>query len=399
MPLYHWQGLDQYGTTQKGSLKAHGQQQAHQELAGSGIAVLTLTEAWFGLASFMQLLARPPAAYELHLFFAQLSAFVEAGIPLKQALKTASSLQSNNKLRSAITLATQSLEQGHPFHETLDALPYLPLYAQDLIRASETTGTLSQALESIAEMLLADHAYKTTLRNACNGPIITLITAGVITIGTITFLLPQFGNLYQQANITPPRIVAWSMALTSFLHAKIIVLICAGITAALVACKKTVQQISIVHLAAHLPFIKNTVISADILRWVSIMHAYTCNGLPLIEACRAAELQTVSSTSKKLIADCCTLLTEGGMLSSGLATTKLPAALFIKPLLLIGEETGSLAPMLGKAKHELALLMQQETSHFTSLVGPILTIGIGLVIGTLLVVLYLPIMQLGSLIR
>jgi type II secretory pathway component PulF len=400
MPLYRWQGVDKAGTSHKGLINAASRQQAQIMLAANNsMAILVLKEAW--LEGFFQsfLNSRQPSSYQLHLFFAQLCAFVQAGISLTQALNTTLALQQNRRLRSDIQSVIVQLQQGQSFAKSLETIEYLPPYALDLITAGQATGNLEHALASIAEMMLAEHTYQTTLRNAASGPLITLAVAIIITIGTISFLMPQFGKLYQQAQLPTPLIIAWSLALKNFLHAKMCLFIAVGAGILIFIFKKTLQRVSFIHLAARLPLIKNSIINADIFRWISIMHAYTSSGLPLLDGCYAAQQQAVSQQFKKLIAACCIAITEGATLSSSLASSSLPAILFIRPLILAGEETGDLTPMLSKAKLELAELMQQQTTLLTGLIGPIMTISIGLIIGTLLVVLYMPIMQLGSLVR
>lgn len=399
MPLYYWQGIDTHGISQKGQLEATNAHQAQVSLLHNGIAILEIKEAWLNNFYLSQLFVRNPSSYDLHIFFTQLAAFVQAGIPLKQALQTACSLQHRTNLLIKTRIVIIALEEGKPFHTALQAIPYLPLYAQDLIQASEETGKLDQALESIAQMMLADHTYQTALRNACNGPIITLSTAAIITTGTVVFLMPQLGKLYQQAHLPLPKIVHWSAIAGKAFTPQYLLIMTIGMIALILIFKKTKQTWSMAHLAAQLPILKNTFINTDVLRWVSIMHAYTCNGIPLIDACKAAQSQAISHTVKVLIANCYNALIKGHSLSNMLASSRLPAVLFIKPLLLVGEESGNLTPMLAKAKLDLTIIIEQQTSRFASLVGPIFTVIIGLMIGGLLVMLYVPIMQLGTLIK
>jgi len=295
-------------------------------------------------------------------------------------------VQSNSRLKNDIHAMTVALEQGQPLYAIIKNYPYFPAYAHPLIQTSEQTGNLIAALNTISVMMLADDEFQKNVSAACTGPIITIATAGIILVVTFTVLMPQFVQLYKQCNVPPPSIMVLGSTMASFLTPSVFMIsgcLLMGMLLVLNLCRK---KISFMSFAARLPFVRNTLLHADILRWLTIMHAYTSNGLSIVNACTAMAQSTKNPITQQLIQASINAL-QAGSIS------------FIGPLISIGEETGDVTPMLAQAKQELTAIMQQQTALFTKLIGPFLTIATGLLIGGLLVILYLPIMQLGSLIK
>ncbi len=400
MPLYRWQGMSVDGKKCKGALEATSGQMLQGLLLGQGIALIAWREASPGWRYVQSWLYRSPSAYECHQLFAQLGSFLQAGIALKQALQTLASVQQNQILRRDLHVMAGALDQGHSLAMVLQGYDYVPAYVQPLIQTSEETGTLGAALDTISAMTLADSEYEKTMRNACLGPLMTIVVALII-MGVITVvLMPQFQQLYVQCKVQPPALVALGASIAAFFTPKKLI---AGLSMALglLVCLKIMRkQLSLIPLLAGLPGLRRALFNADILRWLTIMHAYASNGLPIVEACKVMGRSTHNPEAKKLIQDSIMALEEGRRLSDGFARMQHHKAMaLVCPLLSIGEESGDLVPMLVKAKQELAGIIQQQAHLFTTLIGPILTIVTGLLIGGLLLMLYLPIMQLGSLIK
>ena len=400
MPLYRWHGINADGSACQGSQEAVNHETLKNTLLAQGVALLAAHEASPILRYLQTLTAATPSTYECHLFFAHLSSFLHAGIPLKQALEILQGVQHNSRLRQDIRAMVIALEQGQPLYAIIQTYAYFPAYAHPLIQTSEQTGSLVAALETISTMTLADYEFQKTVRTACTGPIITITVAIAILCITVTVLMPQFIQLYRQCNVKPPAIILLGNTIASFFTPLVLITSVCFLLGLLVVLHITRTKISLMSFASRLPLLRNTMLNADILRWLTIMHAYASNGLSIVDACTAMLQSTNNFTSKKLITASITSLQSGKKLSDGLIFLEHHRSIaFISPLLNIGEETGDLTPMLAQAKHELATIIQQQTSLFTKLIGPLLTIATGLLIGGLLVMLYLPIMQLGSLIK
>ncbi|MBM3893321.1 hypothetical protein FJ365_02880 [Candidatus Dependentiae bacterium] len=400
MPLYRWHGMNIEGSTRHGIEEAIDHASLRNILLLENIALLSARET-SPMWQYLQLLIRSrPSTYACHLFFTHLSSFLQAGIPLKQALTILQGVQSNSRLKNDIHAMTVALEQGQPLYAIIKNYPYFPAYAHPLIQTSEQTGNLIAALNTISVMMLADDEFQKNVSAACTGPIITIATAGIILVVTFTVLMPQFVQLYKQCNVPPPSIMVLGSTMASFLTPSVFMIsgcLLMGMLLVLNLCRK---KISFMSFAARLPFVRNTLLHADILRWLTIMHAYTSNGLSIVNACTAMAQSTKNPITQQLIQASINALQAGKKLSDGFALLQQQSSIsFIGPLISIGEETGDVTPMLAQAKQELTAIMQQQTALFTKLIGPFLTIATGLLIGGLLVILYLPIMQLGSLIK
>jgi type IV pilus assembly protein PilC len=400
MPLYRWHGINADGTACHGSQEASDQASLKTALLAQGTALLSARET-SPVVRYLQLLVHSkPSGYECHLFFAHLSSFLQAGISLKQALHILQGVQHNARLKTDIRAMVIALEQGQPLHVIVKTYAYFPAYAHPLIQTSEQTGSLIAALDTISAMTVADYEYQKTVRTACTGPVITITVAIMILCITVTVLMPQFVQLYKQCNVTPPSIILLGSTVAAFFTPLVLTLSLCLLTGTLIILNLLRKKISLMSLASRLPLLRNTILNADMLRWLTIMHAYTSNGLSIVDACTAMAQSTDSHTTQKLIRASISSLQAGKKLSDGFAMLQHNRTIaFVGPLLSIGEETGDLTTMLSQAKHELATIIQQQTSLFTKLIGPILTIATGLLIGGLLVMLYLPIMQLGSLIK
>jgi len=399
MPLFRWNGIDKTGTSQRGVLQALDAMHAEKALMQRGIAPFTVKQ---GSPLLEQLQARflpPPSTYHLHLLFMHLASFLQAGIPLKQALTSAAKTQRNRKLREDIKSLELQLEQGIPFYEGLAQLPYLPAYTQQLVHAAEEIGSLPQTLGRLGTMLLAEHKRTEHMRTAATGPTITIGFAVVISLVAFSVLLPQLGNLYRQCNLPLPLLVSFSSKLVSLLTLRSVLGMGLGLSVLAAGIKHYAPPLGITHWR----HASTAAVQQDIMRWVSIMRAYLESGTPLLEGCRQASTLAKTTIARRLLDECIVALTQGRSLSSVLEeeeTNNSSAALaLLTPLVRAGEESGNLAAMLAQAEDELSLALSHQADRFAHIVGPLLTVLVGLCVGGLLLMLYLPIMQLGSIIR
>jgi type II secretory pathway component PulF len=400
MPFYRWQGMSADGVTVKGVLEAPDWHALNELLLTRGIALLKAREmspVWLWLQQFM---LRQPSIDDCQWFFAHLVAFLQAGVPLKQALIALQGAQPSSVLRKDILLMGTALEQGHSFAAVLAGYGYMPAYVSPLIGGSEQAGTLISALETISEMTLADSEYQKNLRGACFGPAVTIVVALGVLLAVVIFLMPQFLQLYRQCNVKPPAILFVGSFFQELLTFKKICLLLSICATGLLALKKMKKRWSLTAVLALLPGLKHVVFCADMLRWVAVMQAYASSGLPLLDACIIMQDGVHSHQARGIITACIEALYAGRPLSNGFVRYQdNPIVALMAPLIVIGEELGDLSSMLIRIRRELAVLMQEQGKLFNKLIGPVLTVVTGLLIGGLLVMLYLPIMQLGSLIK
>ena len=341
---------------------------------------------------------------QLH-FAEQLVTLLEAGLPLLNAIELIYSTAPKVWLPWVNRIYTQ-LKKGESFSQCLRAQENLfSMEFINLIRVSERTGDFNLALKTICQQLEAQIELRRKIQQAMSYPAITLISSFLLVIVMMIWVVPVFKDVFShfQAELPAPTkvLIQASSWFEKFYLEIVIALISFTVLFGLAWSKTPKIQKYCDRLSFSIPMIGQLLRLATLTYWCRTLGHLLKSGLPLPDALRVTAQSSNHWLSHDFSADIFKHLTRGWSLGDAIAKADPRHLLFdleTLQLLRIGSEGGALAEMLQKRASILSSLLSNRLNTLSQSLEPLLIIVVGLIIGSLVIILYLPIFNLGQIV-
>ena len=317
-------------------------------------------------------------------FSRQLSSFLEAGIPVLDALEIVAQQTDIALMRTVITDIRDSIHRGTSFSAAVDAHPEVfPAFYRAMLTSAEYTGDLDAVLSQLAEYLERDIAARRQVKSALTYPIIVLVVAFAAVIVMSVFVLPKFTGLYRSLGAELPLPTRMLIGFTDFMTSYWLVVL--GVTAlilvvffALIGGKRGKPRRDA--LAMKLPLIGNLFLLISLERFCRVLASLSSAGVPLPVAIGLSADSTNNTIFKTSMVAVRETLVRGGGLYEPMAETGL-FPLAARQMIQVGERTGMLGNQLGKAasyyEREVKFTMKKATELFQ----PAVILMVALVVG------------------
>lgn len=387
---FFYRGYDANGNRVAATIYANHILIAKQMLCAQGIWIKKIYRKLFAPPLYI-------SAQDLLMFTKQLSLLVNAALPLVFCLSTLST-QLKPMMGVLIQQMIMNIKQGQHLSEALKAYADLfPYYFISLIEVGEKSGQLGIVLSQLCTYQEKILSRKQQLKKALLYPVCVSVFGMLITVALLLLIVPQFQLLFQDAAALPfaTRMVFSLADFFQSIHIQHCVLLFLFLVL-IYLLQKHSQGISIMQKLLHyLP-------GAHLLHMHHQMHyLYSFSvalksGLPLQNALLLSENVVQHTRFAKHIAALPKHVQSGMNLAHSLTQTRQFDEIVIQ-LVIIGEQTSQLPILLAHSAHLLEQRMESSLHTLLSLLGPILIVLLGLVLGGLIIALYLPIFQLGTL--
>ncbi|MGZ7036247.1 MAG: type II secretion system F family protein [Ilumatobacteraceae bacterium] len=317
-------------------------------------------------------------------FSRQLSSFLEAGIPLLDALDITCQQTASPLMRTVITDIRSSIHRGTSFSEAVDAHPLVfPAFYRAMLTSAEYTGDLDGVLSQLAAYLERDITSRRQIKSALTYPIMVLVVAIAAMIVMSLFVLPKFTGLYKSLGASLPLPTRMLMGFTNFMQSSWLYVL--GVIALII-----VVLFAIVGgtwgkgrrdiVTMKLPVIGNLYELISLERFCRVLSSLSTAGMPLPAAIGLSADSTNNSLLKRKMVSVREALVRGGGLYEPMAETGLfPIA--ARQMFQVGERTGNLGNQLGKAasyyEREVTFSMKKATQLFE----PFIILFVGLIVG------------------
>ena len=341
---------------------------------------------------------------QLH-FAEQMLALLQAGLPLLNAIQLL--IQSAPKSwKTWLGDIRRQLQKGNSFSFCLSAQDgkFSPEFS-NLIRVSERTGDLSLALHTISQQLEAQIELRRKVQQSLTYPIITLGTSFLLVLVMMIWVVPVFKEVFGhfQAELPAPTRILISIStgiqnyfIEIFLS---ILLIATGFVYTWL--KSSSLQKYCDTLLLRLPFFGNLFRLAALTHWCRTLGHLLETGLALPDALRVTAQSSNHWVSHDFSAEVFKHLTRGWPLGESLKRADPKSHLLdVETLLLlhIGAESGALSEMLNKRATTLGSQLSSQLNALSQSLEPALILLVGAIIGSLVIILYLPIFNLGQIV-
>jgi type IV pilus assembly protein PilC len=317
-------------------------------------------------------------------FSRQLSSFLEAGIPVLDALDIVAQQSGSPPMRIVINEVRSSIYRGTSFAAAIDAHPEVfPAFYRAMLTSAEYTGNLDTVLSQLSTYLERDIAAKRQVKSALTYPVVVMIIAFIAVIIMSVFVLPKFTGLYASLGAKLPLPTRMLIGFTNFMTGSWplviggIALILAVLYAAIGGERGKTRRDTV---AMKLPVIGNLFQLISLERFCRVLASLSSAGVPLPVAIGLSADSTNNTLFKTAMVGVRETLVRGGGLYEPMAETGLfPIA--ARQMIQVGEQTGMLGNQLGKAasyyEREVTFTMKRATELFQ----PAVILVVALVVG------------------
>ncbi len=392
---FHWQAVSRFGQKQKGKQLAKSREQLEQKLFAKGYAKIKINRNF--------IFPQNPKTEEITQFISQLAMLLSAKIPLKQALVMVLDNCTNIKLYLWIGELISLIENGYSFSISLEKLDrFIQAQEIQLIKMGESTGRLALILTNISQARSKSEKLVKKVKKIMFYPIMILGISIALSLGLLIFIVPQFAELYGGKGKTLPFITKILFILSNFLQDNLNILIFIFILAVifgLFLTKKTNLMPKIkMQLMSKLPVFKQIITQSRIV-FFSQNIALMLNAHIRLDVALKSFLSEKSNDPilQNEVQFMLSLLKQGYKFSDSLNPTIFGSQII--QMITIGEQSGNLA----KINEHIADIYQQKLDYqvdiLSQMLEPILMLVMGVIVGTIIIGLYLPIFDMGALVE
>lgn len=407
MAIYRWKGKKRSGEYLKGEITASDTRLVVEELRKMDIYPINIgKKSEFFTLSLQGAKEISPKTKisdnNLIVFTRQFSSLIDSGVPILQGLTIMIEQQKNKELKGILVKIKESIESGASLSDSLKKFPrvFSDLYV-NLVEAGEKGGVLDRVFKRLSIYFEKILRLKRKIKGAMIYPIVVLSVALAVIIILMTFVIPVFANLFASVGAKLPSLTRDVIAFSDFMRAYILYIIIATsvlIFGLRVYYKKENGRRNIDRLFLKIPLIGVLLKKVAIARFARTLSTMVESGVPIL-----AGLEIVSKTSGNKIIEESLMQTKqdvsaGSSLSVALNKTNLFPPLVIQ-MVMVGEKTGNLDAMLAKVADYYDEEVDNAVNNLTQMLEPALIIFLGIVVGTLVVAMYLPIFNLGKAIK
>lgn len=338
------------------------------------------------------------ARLDVAAFAQELLTLLRAGLTLVSALEAIAEKESNAATRAVTENLLDQLRRGVRFSDALAASEagFSELFIAGVL-ASERSGDLPEALERyIAYASRLDHARKKIV-SALIYPVLLLVVGALITLFLIGYVVPKFAAVYQEAGSEVPWASALLLRLGRLIgtHPEWLALGAAGAAAGLAALVlQPAVRMRFGMLVRATPGIGPRIQVYELARLYRTLAMLLRSGTPVVRAFGMAA-RMLSGPLQQRLALARTQVSQGVALSQALQGNGLTTPVGAR-MLGVGERGGGMAEMLGRIADYHDEDIQRWVEHATRLFEPLLMALLGIVIGALVVLLYMPIFDLAG---
>ncbi len=396
-PVFVWQGTNKQGRRIKGEQSAININAVRSALRRQGITPIKVKKKPKDLFAARKPPIKPS---DIAVFSRMLATMMSSGVPLMQAMQIIGEGHENASMQDMILAIKTDVESGTSLAESLGKFP---LHFDDLfvnlVNAGEQSGTLETLLHEIAAYKEKTEALKAKIKEALVYPTSILVVAFVVTAILMIFVIPQFQELFTGFGAELPGltlvVIQISEVFTQYwwlIFGSII-----GAVVGIMQAKKRSRKVQhfFDRLLLKIPVIGEIMEKGAIARFARTFSTMFKAGVPLTEA-----MDSVAGATGNIVFSEATIVMKdevstGTQLNVAMKQSDLFPNMVVQ-MVAIGEESGSLDAMLAKVADFFEAQVDDAVDNMTALMEPMIMAFLGIVIGTLVIAMYLPIFKLGA---
>ena len=391
--VFEWEGKDRNGKVVRGETRAVGENQVHASLRRQGVLPTKIKKRRMRTGKKIK-------PKDIALFTRQLATMMKAGVPLLQAFDIVGRGNTNPSVGKLLNDIRMDVETGTALSSAFRKYPmYFDRLYCNLVEAGEAAGILDALLDRLATYMEKTEAIKSKIRSALMYPVSVIIVAFVVVTIIMIFVIPAFKEVFTSfgADLPAPTLFVIGLSDTFVRWWWLIFgVLGGGIYFFMQAWRRNEKmQMFMDRLLLRLPIFGPLVDKSCVARWTRTLSTMFAAGVPLVEALDsvggAAGNSVYEIATKKIQQE----VSVGTSLTAAMTDANVFPSMVLQ-MCAIGEESGSIDHMLGKAADFFEAEVDDMVAGLSSLMEPIIIVFLGVIIGGIVVSMYLPIFKLGQ---
>ncbi|MCX5509805.1 type II secretion system F family protein [Pseudomonas sp. BJa3] len=387
---YQLKALGSQGVVQL-QVEAEDSDQARRQAEDQGLRVLSVRSQ--GLA-----LRRRVAAFDLMLFSQELTTLLGSGLPLIDALESLAEKAPGGATRKTLEQLVRQLYEGRSLSQALALQPRVfPTLYMALVQSSERTGALGDALTRYISYRQRLDLVRQKLVGASVYPLLLLLVGGGVVLFLLGYVVPRFSLVFEGMGTELPWLSRVLMQIGLFLHAQQLPLglgTLVGVGTLVALRRHPAVRRGAGRLLLRLPALHQRLMMYELARFYRSLGILLQGGIPILTALGMAR-GLLGSTAAEGLEQASQRVAEGLPLSDALQAGQLVTPVSLR-LLRAGEQSGNLGEMLERCADFHDQEIGRWVEWFVKLFEPLLMTFIGLLIGLIVILMYMPIFELAS---
>ncbi len=397
---YKWEGVNRRGQKLSGYIQAVNNQAVKRELQRQGIKSTRIRRRSQGGLFLPRDKVKP---VDIAIITRQVATMLSAGVPLVQSLQMIGHSYDKASVRDLVGRLAADVESGTPVSEALKEYPrfFDTLYC-DLVRSGEQTGSLDLIFDRIAIYREKAEALKSKIKKALFYPAMVLLVAIVVTAILLLFVIPQFEEIFAGFGAPLPAFTQMVIALSRWLQAWWIYLLAALMVGVFLYVRawRHSQKVrdATDRFILRIPVVGKILHKAAVARFARTLATTFSTGIPLVEGLLSSAGAAGNVVYSQAVLGMRDEVIAGIQMNHAMRATQLFPDMVVQ-MVMIGEESGAIDDMMNK----VATIYEQEVDDavdgLTSLIEPLIMVVLGILVGGMVIAMYLPIFNLGSVIK
>lgn len=391
--VFEWTGKDRQGKEMRGEMRAAGEAQVQASLRRQGIFMTKLKKRNMRAGKKIK-------PKDIALFTRQMATMMKAGVPLLQSFDIVGRGNTNPSVSKLLNDIRQDVETGTSLSAAFRKHPmYFDALYCNLIEAGEAAGILETLMDRLATYMEKTEAIKGKIRSALMYPLSVIVVAFIVVTVIMIFVIPAFKEVFTSFGADLPAPTLLVMAISEFFVAYwwlIFGVIGGGFYFFMQAWRRSPNmQRFMDRLLLKLPIFGVLVDKSCVARWTRTLSTMFAAGVPLVEALDSVGGASGNSVYKEATDRIQNEVSTGTSLNVAMSNANVFPSMVLQ-MCAIGEESGSIDHMLGKAADFYEQEVDEMVAGLSSLMEPIIIVFLGGIIGGIVVSMYLPIFKLGQ---
>jgi type IV pilus assembly protein PilC len=403
MAAYSYTAINSVGLELSGSINAADRDAAREQLRVRGLLAQNLIELPASGEQSVRTAFKKIKPKSLQIFSRQFATMIDAGLSVVSALVVLEQQTEDKYLGAVIKELRADVEGGLLLSQAMSRHPkvFSRLYIA-MVEAGEAAGILDQVLDRVAYQIEKETAIKRRVKSAMIYPTMVLIFATLVLIGMLMFLVPVFVKIFADLGGSLPTLTQWVVNVSDFLRGNyyIVFPVLAAFALTLRKLKRTEKGRQVWdQIKLKIPMkIGAVVLKVTMARFSRTLSTLIAAGVDIIKALEITGQTAGNWVVEEALADVRNQVQEGIPIAEPLATNPVFPPM-VSHMIKIGEETGELEKMLSKVADFYEDEVDSSISALTSIIEPLMMIGVGLMVGVIIISMYLPMFKMLSLVK
>lgn len=396
---FKWEGTNRRGQTVKGDMSGQNAPMVKAMLRKQGIVPTKVRKEatpLFGLSSK----GKKITMADITFFTRQMATMIKSGVPLVQAFDIVGDGVDNPNMKKLIGEIRDSVSSGNSFASALKQHPdQFDELTCSLVESGEEAGALEEMLDKVAIYKEKTESLRKKIKSALMYPAITLFISAIVTAILLIKVVPTFQEMFEGfgAELPAPTqfVVMLSEGAQAYWLPFVGILVVIGVLFAQALKKSPAFRDKFEAAILQAPVFGDLIRKAAVARFARVLATTFAAGVPLVEALDSVAGAVGNSVYREAVLSIRDEVESGQQMHFAMRNTEVFPNMVVQ-MTSIGEESGSLDAMLGKAAEYFEEEVDNAVDGLTALIEPMMMAFLGVVIGGLIIAMYLPIFEMGN---